>query len=283
MVTSSECFFFVGNQIASLVTLNKGLTEKAASTAVIWYTMNSKLARPFILGLVMIDLILHLTLMIAFRSIASTKSDLARVDGAAPTSVVYWIASHYILRKVCEAYALATISPMVVKAYFGNVWTAFDTIAILLAMSATLIDEFNGGQERSGLNAFVLGLLWIKVLGFLKVVNREMSTFILALAQILWDIRLFMLVLLVCLAMFGDMFFIAVSQKDDGAFCEMDQDSGTIEDYCSGFWQSYLRTYVSVAILMVFAMLPLRTNKALLLPRTEYASRRLRAGRHCCH
>jgi len=50
-----------------------------------------------------------------------------------------------------------------------------------------------------------MGLLWIKVLGFLKVVNREMSTFILALMQILWDLRFFAIVLVIIIFMFADM------------------------------------------------------------------------------
>ena len=37
---------------------------------------------------------------------------------------------------------------------------------------------------RSVLNAIVLALLWIKVLGFLKFVNKEMATFIMALNQV---------------------------------------------------------------------------------------------------
>ena len=56
-----------------------------------------------------------------------------------------------------------------------------------------------------GLNTLTLGLLWLKVLGFLKVVNKQTATFILALFQILKDLRHFAIVLAVVIFMFGDM------------------------------------------------------------------------------
>eukprot|EP00522_Entomoneis_paludosa_P007344 CAMPEP_0172456474 /NCGR_PEP_ID=MMETSP1065-20121228/15836_1 /TAXON_ID=265537 /ORGANISM="Amphiprora paludosa, Strain CCMP125" /LENGTH=103 /DNA_ID=CAMNT_0013209513 /DNA_START=1 /DNA_END=309 /DNA_ORIENTATION=- len=43
--------------------------------------------------------------------------------------------------------------------------------------------------------------------------------------------------------MFGDMFYIAVSTKDNGQFCEQEQESGAIEDFCTSPWNAYLRTY----------------------------------------
>jgi len=48
------------------------------------------------------------------------------------------------------------------------------------------------------------GLLWIKVLAFLKVVNKDMAVFILALIQILCDLRYFAVVLVVIIIMVCD-------------------------------------------------------------------------------
>jgi len=240
-----EVFMTVGGLkgiIASLVTLDNAETERAASTATIWHAMNNKLARPFVLGLVLIDLVLHLSLMIAFRSIAQRESTLSKV-GVKPAAVVYFICTHYILRKGCEAWALLTVSVKVLKGYFSNLWNLFDSAAIILTLAMTIWHSNNEDEYLNGCNAFVMGLLWLKVLGFLKVVNKEMSTFILALSQILLDIRLFMVVLVVVVFMFGDMFHIVVSTKDDGQYCAGDIDSGYIDDFCGSIWSSYLRTY----------------------------------------
>ncbi|KAL7568628.1 hypothetical protein ACA910_022727 [Epithemia clementina (nom. ined.)] len=232
--------------IASLVTLENRETDRAASTAVIWHIMSQKLSRPFVLGLVLIDLLLHLTLMISFRSIAKVNSSLAHF-GIQPEGVIYFISTHYLLRKGCEAWVLLAVSPSAVKAYFTNLWTIFDSVAILLTLWATLwAHNLPAGEFNTGLNALVVGLLWIKVLGFLKVVNKEMSTFIIALTQILYDIRLVMIVLIVCVIMFGDMFYIAVSTKNNGQFCAANDEAGesdAVDDFCTSSWDSYLRTY----------------------------------------
>jgi len=109
-------------------------------------------------------------------------------------------------------------------------------------------NDNNLGQHRQGFDAFVVGLLWVKVLGFLKVVNKDMSTFILALMQILRDLRYFAVVFAVIIFMFGDMMHIAVSTKDDGQYCidgqEQDSLSGPTQDFCSDHpIDSYLRVY----------------------------------------
>lgn len=125
-----------------------------------------------------------------------------------------------------------------------------------------------------GLDAFVVGLLWVKVLTFLKVVNKQMATFILAVIQILLDLRYFAVVMIVVIFMFADMVSheivgsgaricglelnllflwqmrIAVSTKDDGAFCLSlaneagGQLQGPIRDFCSSNpGDSILRVY----------------------------------------
>ena len=98
-----------------------------------------------------------------------------------------------------------------------------------------------------------------------------MSTFILALLEILSDIKYFLVVLVVVIFMFGDMFHLAVSRlpcsvmsvsirmsnearydtmqvstKDDGDFCTQDDLEGPTQDFCNRqLTSSYLRVYVS--------------------------------------
>lgn len=169
--------------------------------------MNKNLSRPFVLSLVLIDLVLHITLLLAFRTDVSifVGFEEARTDLVVPTQTVYFIVAHYIIRKVCESLAVLNISFSVFQSFFLNLWTLFDLAAIVLTLIAMSWNAANEGSYRNGLNALVIGLLWLKVLGFLKVVNKEMSTFILALLQILWDLRFFALVLIIVIFMFADM------------------------------------------------------------------------------
>ena len=233
--------------IASFVTLDTWETERAASTAMAWHIMDKNLERPFVVGLVLIDLVLHITLMLAFRNdVQFVDPSSGNPIGNVPTQVVIFICSHYFLRKVCEANSMWSLSPKVFRNYFANVWTFFDLVAIILTLTATVWNDNHPFEYRQGFNAFVLGLLWIKVLGFLKVINRDMSTFILALIQILSDLKNFGVVLLVIIFMFGDMMNIALRTKDNGLYCLANTEdlSGVAEDFCTEeLYRSYLRVY----------------------------------------
>ena len=67
--------------LASLAMLENRETERAAGTPVIWFMMRERLARPFVLGLVLVDLILHISLMIAFRN--SVRLEASVIGGSA--------------------------------------------------------------------------------------------------------------------------------------------------------------------------------------------------------
>jgi len=165
-------------------------TERASATSVVLNVMNNNLRRPFVVGLVLIDFVLHITLMLAFkRDVSYQQFITADGIGNVPSSVIMFISSHYFIRKCCEALSLLKLSPQIAKNYFMNIWTIFDFMSIILVISAITWNDKNRDRYRNGLNTFVLGLLWIKVLGFLKVVNKEMSTFILSLLQILRELK----------------------------------------------------------------------------------------------
>jgi hypothetical protein len=124
----------------------------------------------------------HVTLMLAFRNDVRIKSNDIGVIGAigdeVPTQVVLFISCHYIIRKTCEALSLLSLSPVVFRSYFTNIWTLFDVFAIISTMVAVLWHDNHPDQYRQGFNAFVLGLLWMKVLGFLKG-EYKIQTFVL--------------------------------------------------------------------------------------------------------
>ena len=183
-------------------------------------------------------------------------------------TIIYTICTHYLIRAVSESWAMWAVSTRAFQSYLLDMWNLFGFNAIVLTLITTMLIAHDG-ISRNGLNAFVVGLLWIKVLAFLKVVNKDMATFILALSQILYDMRFFLFVLSVCVFMFGDMFHIAVSEKDNGSFCQENSDlaleSGTVEDFCSNSWESYLRVYVSCV--KILWLVSTRTNqKRLFVP-----------------
>ena len=165
--------------------------------------------------------------------------------GNVPTQVAVFICVHYIVRKCVEAVSLFNLSLAVFRSYFLNIWTAVDVMSILLTLTAISYNESHPDDFRNGFNAFVVGLLWLKVLGFLKVANRHMSTFIMAVFQILLDLKYFAVVLIVVVCQMGDMMSIAVGTKDNGSFCEENEEQdSTVEDFCSdNRTDGYLRVY----------------------------------------
>ncbi len=95
--------------------------------------------------------------------------------------------------------------------------------------------------------AFVLGLQWFRLLGFLKVVNEQLATFIEALKQILFDIRFFCVVLAILVFTFGDMFHLIFVHDDDLDCTESQDDFSASQDFCSpNVIDSYLRVYAVI-------------------------------------
>lgn len=124
---------------------------------------------------------------------------------AIPAQVALFICTFYIIRKGAEAMALFNLSPTVFRAYVMNMWTIMDFLTVILTLCAVSWNKRNPGEFRNGFNAVVVGLLWLKVLGILKVVNKHMSTFVMAVTKILRDLKYFAIVLFVVVFMVGDM------------------------------------------------------------------------------
>lgn len=114
--------------IPCLAALNTAETERAVSTSIIWYIMNQSLTRALTVGLAMTDLGLHTTLMLAFRELvlplSSSETDHALLF-IKPRSTIFFIAVHYIIRRVCEGIALSRISKSLLKHFLLDLWCVF--------------------------------------------------------------------------------------------------------------------------------------------------------------
>jgi hypothetical protein len=95
--------------------------------------------------------------------------------------------------------------------------------------------------------AIVLGLLWFRILGFLKIVNEQLAMFIEALKQILVDIRFFGVVFMILIFCFGDMLHL-IFVNDDSIDCTTFQDDPSAgDDFCSPYIiDSYIRVYAVI-------------------------------------
>jgi len=135
-----------------------------------------------------------------------------------------------------------------VWAFFRDWWNYVESIGMALVLWTTtlLSEELVESTYLPIIFALTIGLLWIKMIGFLKNINMQLSTFILAVVEILKDMRWFLLVMTVVILMFGEM--IEILMKTSGT-CKVGLDQGErllsgAEDFCSSLaWDSYVRIY----------------------------------------
>lgn len=269
--------------LPSLVLLPHREVERASTTPLIWTLLSDSISRPFVIGIVMIDLVLHLTLMLSFRiSVADYGQHIIHQDASQNPSfssaavsededetlanvtnvLVYIIGVHYILRGVSTSISLMRISKNVLRSYVLDFWRVIDALAISFAMvgNGLLRTSFLKDHDNIDISPFLAlaqFLLWLKLLGFLKAVNMHLATFILSVLQIISDIRWFLLVLSIAILMFGDMIHIVTTYHENGDLCRAhlptvsngdeggeNAEGGAQADFCDGnLINSYIRMY----------------------------------------
>jgi len=102
--------------------------------------------------------------------------------------------------------------------YILSFWNLIDALAVLLAAvsSVTMRWRFheNGIEDDKTLRvllAITTGFLWLRVLNFLKAINMQLATFVLAILQITKDIFWFCVIILTLVMAFAQMFFTVLA------------------------------------------------------------------------
>lgn len=78
----------MGELIPSLFVLEAREIDRATSVNALWYIMDKGLKRPFVIGIVLIDFVLHLTLMLSFRDAVIGSSNESKALSSVPSTVV---------------------------------------------------------------------------------------------------------------------------------------------------------------------------------------------------
>jgi hypothetical protein len=192
--------------VPSLLILNDELMDQALATPVIWFVMNRQLITPFNVGISTTDFQLLLTTIVAVRQASFGKDGDPGTSQVFPfmriLQVVFLTCLYSLIRRICEAYALYRLSSKVAYRYCMNAWHMLDVVGVACALWASghygrLLEEGKESHIEPIFGAMILGLLWIRVLSYLKGVNEHLATFILALTRVFFDIRFFCVVLLI--------------------------------------------------------------------------------------
>lgn len=106
----------------------------------------------------------------------------------------------------------------IIGMYWKEYWNYIDISVIAFTWAFIVCAVFGGESFRLGVEyrmvaALTSGLIWIKLLGYIRLFGVKLATFILSLFQIAKDIRSFMIVLLIFMMGFANVFFIVLTPR----------------------------------------------------------------------
>jgi len=204
--------------IPSLLALEEKIIEEVSTSLIVKEVMDIMIARPFVATVVFCDAIFLFFMIFGFRAAVN-----GMIMGGQLENVLRWIyvantgIFYFIIAEIGKFVSLFLLSKHS-KNYILSFWNLIDVLAILLAALSsvtmrwqffTMTDETRIKDDSAlrGLLAITTGFLWLRVLNFLKAINMQLATFVLAILQITKDIFWFCIILLTLVVSFSQMFF----------------------------------------------------------------------------
>jgi hypothetical protein len=180
--------------VPSLLSLNEQEMEEAAVTTIVRRVLDRIISRPFAVTVVFCDGIFLVLLLTGFRGAVSRL-----LEGRPEEQVLskIYVANagiyYFVMRAIASAVSLAMIT-RTARTYFWSFWNITDLLATLLALVSTVAIRYclaqNDGFLAPDSNdlrntlAVTTGFLWLRVLSFLKGINMQLATFVLAIHQV---------------------------------------------------------------------------------------------------
>lgn len=243
--------------------------EEMATTKIVGKVLDRVISRPFALSMILLDAI-FLTLLIAgFRGAVSRFLGHANTE-----TILKWI----YIANMGIFYALTRASATIVSLFMTtsanrliSVWNVIDFVATVLALLSLCrlraqLDTGNTESLRSFL-AVTTGFLWLRVLNFLKGINMQLATFVLAIIQvrphnidlsalrflllltvpvqqITRDIFWFCVILLALVCSFAQMFFTLLVPES----CTFDEDPDRQECHQSEYYLKVYAIFLEISV-----------------------------------
>ena len=122
-------------------------------------------------------------------------------------------ATPLLALEISQARAMRKVG--LLRTWATDPWNQLDVICVLWVPATLLLGFARGADDATFDNFTAIGglLLMMKLLGFLKVLNIKLATFVLALGIILYDIVSFLLVLWTVMLGFGFAFYTLISKN----------------------------------------------------------------------
>eukprot|EP00567_Pseudictyota_dubia_P018336 CAMPEP_0197434062 /NCGR_PEP_ID=MMETSP1175-20131217/1839_1 /TAXON_ID=1003142 /ORGANISM="Triceratium dubium, Strain CCMP147" /LENGTH=1187 /DNA_ID=CAMNT_0042962649 /DNA_START=285 /DNA_END=3848 /DNA_ORIENTATION=- len=212
--------------VRTLCELEGDLLKRSAVTRVIQRKLDKTIFSPFALSAALFDGILHVIFICAFRlgpaeamfHLSPTDESFRPWQYLAATIFLVACIVHFSLKKAQLSLAKRKNTPELFWRQMTDPVNSLDDFTILMvaycvfSVDSILRDRALGVDEESFIPfrlrvavALTTPLLWLRILGHIKMFNKQLATFILCSVEILSDIKWFLLVLLIAISAFAQM------------------------------------------------------------------------------
>ena len=214
--------------IRILCVLDPTLVTRATMTPVVQRALDKRIFSPFAMTIAVIDGIIHFLLILSFRlGPAPAMFHLNPLDGSFrpfqylfANMLLFACVAHFIIKEIQLSFAKYNLSPRLFWSDFFTFWNLIDVVPLFFvafcaiavdlhlrwrALDESCVDSTIPFYLRVAV-ATTTPFLWLRVLGHLKMWNKQLATFILCSVEIMKDIKWFMLVLMIAMSSFAQMF-----------------------------------------------------------------------------
>ena len=184
--SSTEAFYNemsrIDDFVPSLLSLNENQIEEAATTKVVEEVMDRIISRPFAVTIVFCDGLFLVLMMFGYRRAVN-----ALLLGNSPGIVLKYIylanigIFYFVIRELGKAISICTITRRT-HVYF-TFWNLIDLVTTILALVSSVAIRGTFTPLRI-LLAVTTGFMWLRVLSYLKGINMQLATFVLAILQV---------------------------------------------------------------------------------------------------
>lgn len=230
----------INDFVPSLLSLSENQIEDAATTKVVEEVLDRIISRPFAVTVVFSDGLFLVLMIFGFRRAVN-----ALLLGSSSGTVLMYIylanigIFYFVIREIGKVVSMCTITRR--TQVYLTFWNLIDLLTTILALvsSVAIRCSFTPSLKRDirAILAIATGFMWLRVLSYLKGINMQLATFVLAILQVYSmhffaymsckhltapfleiqigrDLLWFAVILLVVVLMFSQMFFTLLTPND---------------------------------------------------------------------
>ena len=183
----------INNFVPSLLSLDENQIEEAATTKVVEEVLDRIISRPFAVTVVFSDGLFLVLMIFGYRR--AVNSLLLGNQSGTVLKYIY-LANigifYFVIREIGKAISLCTITRRT-QVYF-TFWNLIEMLTTILALVSSVAIRGSYTPLRS-LLAITTGFMWLRVLSYLKGINMQLATFVLAILQVQLHIPRFFILL----------------------------------------------------------------------------------------